>query len=199
VLWLKLRLFAVRTIIKRKQEIPMHWTGRFGVCVLLTVIIALTLAYAQEASQEKSKPSVKKTAKGIEVTLLEARKVDEYEPGSHVPMFRMGSCPPGTILPDLKELANPGQDVVVILLALKFSPEYEGPDFSNPVLLDASGEKYVSRSMFQTPEGLVKELKKTGEQVRCEIPFAIPEGTVIKKVQFDDAVFEVEIKNPSQR
>jgi hypothetical protein len=174
-------------------------TSRFGICALVTLILSLTLAYAQEPSQEKSKPPVKKTAKGLEVTLLEARKVEEYDPDNHVPLFRMGSCPPGTILPGMKELANRGQDVVVILLGLKFSPEYEGPDFSMPVLLDAAGEKYVSRSMFQPPEGLAKELKKTGEQVRCEIPFAIPQGTRIKKVQYDDALFEVEIKTRSQR
>jgi hypothetical protein len=174
-------------------------TSRIGTCVLVTLILSLTPAYTQEPAQEKSKPPVKKTAKGIEVTLLEARKVEEYDPYNHVPLFRMGSCPPGTILPGMKELANRGQDVVVILLGLKFSPEYEGPDFSMPILLDAAGEKYVSKSMFQPPEGLAKALKKTGEQVRCETPFAIPQGTVIKKVQYDDAVFEVDIKNLSQR
>lgn len=156
----------------------------------------LSSATAQDPRDDKSKPITKKTNAGVEVTLIETRIVQELDPDNHVALYRMGSCPPGVILPGMKLYANHGQDVIVVLLALKFPTGYKGPDFSMPVLLDAADKKYTSRNMFQAPTGMAEQLQKTGEQIRCEIPVEIPKGTHLTRMQYDDAVFDIKDRFP---
>ncbi|MFS8084686.1 MAG: hypothetical protein ACMG6H_03585 [Acidobacteriota bacterium] len=158
----------------------------------------LTSATAQETSVDKSKPVTEKTSRGVEVTLVETRIIQEYDPDNHVALYRMGSCPPGIILPGIKLQANRGQDVIVVLIDLKFPTGYKGLDFSMPQLSDTTDKKYLSRNMFQAPTGMAEELQKTGEQIRCEIPFEIPKGTQLTKMQYDDVLFDVKDRFPQR-
>ena len=157
----------------------------------LALLCFINLAFAQESGGDKLKTETKKTGKGVEVTLFDIRVIKELDPDNRVPLFRMGSCPPGVVLPGMKLQGSRGQDAIAILIGLKFPEGYEGPDFSMPVLVDAADKKYVSKNMFQPPSGMAQKLQKTGDQIKCEIPVEVPKGTSLNKLQYDDAVFDI--------
>jgi hypothetical protein len=50
--------------------------------------------------------------------------------------------------------------------------------------------------MFETPKGMGASLQKTGEQIKCEIPFEVPKGTQATKIKYDDTVFEIRDLHP---
>lgn len=155
-------------------------------------LCALTLA--QEPKTEK--PLVKKTTAGVEVTLFQAALTTDIDTVNRVPQFRMGACPPGAVMGDMKIQGDTDKDVVIVLLGLRFAAGYQGPDFVMPVLIDSAGKEYVSRNMFEAPKGMGASLQKTGEQIKCEIPFEVPKGTQATKIKYDDTVFEIRDLHP---
>jgi len=123
--------------------------------------------------------------------MLEAKPAEDIDPVNRVPTFRMGSCPPGAAMPGIKLEGNHGKDVIIVQFGLKFPPDYPRADFPVPVLIDASGKKYSSNNVMEPSKDLVPRLKTTGEQLKCEIPFELPAGTRITKLQYDDVVFDL--------
>src|SRR2546423_8239622 len=96
------------------------------------LVLSVSSGAAQDTQADKSKLITKKTNQGVEVTLIETSIVQEYDPSNHVALYRMGSCPPGALLRGFKLQANHGQDVIVVLIGLRFRTGYQGPDFSMP-------------------------------------------------------------------
>ena len=165
------------------------------VCACLVGLILLATIVAQEEPPDKSAPASKKTAAGLEVTVLEAKPAEDFDAVNRVPTFRMGSCPPGAAMPGFKIEGNHGKEVIIVQLGLKFPRDYGQTDFPVPVLLDASGKQYSSNNMMEPSKELVPRIKTTGEQLKCEIPFELPAGTQITKLQYDNLVFDVKLKS----
>lgn len=173
--------------------------GQSTLCSSLACLLLFATIVAQEKSPDKTTPDSKKTASGLEVTILEAKPTEEFDAVNRVPTFRMGSCPPGAAMPGFKIEGNHAKDVIIVQLGLKFPPDYPRNDFPLPVLLDASGKKYSSNNVMAPAKELVPRIKTTGEQLKCEIPFEVPAGTAMTKLQYDNLVFDLKLKSRSLR
>ena len=176
---------------------PVRGQSTLGSCLVCLLWFAAIVA--QEKSPDKTTPDSKKTASGVEVTILEAKPAEEFDAVNRVPMFRMGSCPPGAAMPGIKIGGNRGKDVIIVQLGLKFPPDYPQSDFPIPVLLDASGKKYPSNNVMAPSKELVPRIKTTGEQLKCEVPFEVPAGTEMTKLQYDTLVFDLKLKSRSEK
>ena len=170
-----------------------HVRRPLTLCSCLVCLILFATIVDQEIPADKSTPPSKKTSGGLEVTILEAKPADDFDAVNRVPMFRMGSCPPGAVMPGFKIEGNHGKDVIIVQLRLKFPSDYPQSDFPLPVLFDANGKKYSSNNLMEPPKELLARIKTTGEQLKCEIPFELPAGTQITKLQYDNVVFDLKV------
>ena len=164
-----------------------------GASVLL---FSFTLAYGQQGVKEDSQTSTKKSASGVEISILEVKKSDDYFEAPDILQFRMGACPPGSALGDVKIEADRGADVILVLYGLRFPASYGSSDLPVPVLMDDAGKTHATVNMFKPPDELVPRLKQTGEQLKCEVPFQLPAGIKIIKLAFGDLSFDVKVKDP---
>jgi len=171
------------------ERIPGQMNAKLLIAIGLLGLCGLT--FAQEKNPDLAKTLVKKTTAGVEVTLFQAAASTDIDPVNRVPQFRMGACPPGAVLGDMRIQGDRNTDVIVVLIGLRFGASYHGPDFVTPFLIDAAGKEYSSRNMFDAPKGMATALQKTGEQIKCEVPFEIPKGIQPTKLKYDDAIFEL--------
>jgi len=168
----------------------------FYSCLILLALVAAVAA--QENPADKTAPLTKKSAAGVEVTLLEVKPAKDFDAVNRVPTFRMGSCPPGAAMPGFTIQSEPGRKVIIVQIALKFPGDYSRADFPIPVMVDANGKKYSSGNMMAPSKELVPRIKSTGEQLKCEIPFELPAGTDIIKLQYVDVFFDLKPGPPTK-
>jgi hypothetical protein len=154
---------------------------------------------AQDRSAEKTTPPSKKTSGGLEVRVLAAKAVEDFDPINRVRLFRMGSCPPGVAMPGIKIEGGRGRDVIIVQLGLNIPPDYRQSDFPMPLLLDAGGKTYSSNNMMEPSKKLLAQIQTTGEQLKCEIPFELPAATQITKLKYDNVIFDLKLGSPSQQ
>ena len=154
----------------------------FEMCVLLNVLLLLTAGHANQAQDDK--PLAQKTDNGLEVSLLKVELVRERDELNNVPIYRMGSCPPGAAGNGIEMFANPGTQVYFVQLGIKVLPEYKGGGVTVPTITDADDKKYVSENTM-LPDSLLHDLKKLkGQQLECEFPFEVRFGKQLKELQY---------------
>ena len=165
----------------------------FG-CALLAC--GLVLTRGQDVPRDKKEVVSKKTQTGFEVFFIDAKVSRDRDSVNDVALYRVGSCPPGAVMGDMKVMANHGSDVMIITLGIKVLPIYAGTDLSLPVLFDADGKKYTAGRNTMLAGNLttfLQNLKGKDEQLRCEFPFEMPKGTRINKLLFESITFDIKV------
>src|ERR1043166_1129556 len=157
------------------------------------------LLFSDSEQDQGDKSLTKKTSSGLEVTLMKVELVRERDDLNNVPIYRMGSWPPGAAGNGMKMLANAGAQVYVVRLGIKLLSEYKGGGLTIPTISDSDDNKYISKNTMLS-EALLKDLsnfKAPGEQLECEFPFEVRYGNRVKQVHYGNITFELDGRTES--
>lgn len=127
--------------------------------------------------------SWKQTRSGLQVAVLGVERQGDA--------FRFGACPPGDSgIPD-KVVVAPGQVAFIVRVAVKVPALYEGSGLPKPVLQDSEGNAHKLEMGFVPAPKLVRDLRGTGTELRCEFPFVLWAGKRPKQLEFEDVVLDL--------
>ncbi len=147
-----------------------------------------------DSHQDRGDKSLtKKTDSGLEVTLIKVDLVHERDEMNNVPIYRMGSCPPGAAGNGMKVLANAGTQVYVVRIGIKVLPDYKGGGVMLPTITDTEDKTYSSKNTMLPASlpGELSKLKATNQQLECEFPFEVRFGKLLKELKYDAITFEI--------
>jgi hypothetical protein len=163
------------------------------------ILLALCVFNPASTYPQADKPLTKKTDNGLEVSLLKVELVRERDDLNQVPIYRMGSCPPGAAGNGIKMFANSGTQVYFVRLGIKVLPEYKGGGVKAPTITDADDKKYVSKNTM-LPDSLLNDLTKLkGQQLECEFPFEVRFGKQLKELQYGAISFSLIRSEPATK
>jgi hypothetical protein len=131
--------------------------------LLHAAVPALILAMVSSLVAQDGAP---KTYKGLEISVAGVERAASA---------RLSDCPPGTNT--VNATTRGAEEFAIVTLKLKVLPGFQPVTLKRPVLTDASGKTYNTAVSF-LDVGKVPEFS-------CAIPFRVPAGTKLKRVQID--------------
>lgn len=142
-----------------------------ALCLLISLI---AVAANQRSSPPQKEPAVGNKAQihnGLEITILSLQRTKEREVMPHFPQ---------------KMRARSGDEFALLTLKVKRLDSEKKLDVGLLELFDVNGRSY--KCLFKETDLCDPRI---GNEITCELPFAIPEGIELIKLQIGEASFDL--------
>jgi len=135
------------------------------------ILVATGMA-ALLASMAAAQAGKMQTVNGLQITVTGVERMEKAS---------LRDCPPGTNTVNAVE--RPGDQLSVVTLTFKTTPEAKNAPMKRPVATAADGTAYNTSVQF------VDVASKP--EYSCEFVYRVPRGTVLKTLQVESATFDL--------